>query len=83
MLPARSESPGDILVSRDDLRREAMGVVGCMQALEGFLRDRDDLSRERLADMMERDWRRLNDAAEKVPPLNPAGDRGEPWHDAS
>jgi hypothetical protein len=70
------ESLGDVLVSRENLRKEAMGTVGRLQALVEFLRDREDLSRDRLADMAEEDWRKLDAAAEATP--SPYGPNGRP-----
>lgn len=64
-----NESPGDVLVSRQKLRQEAMGAVGRMQALVSFLRDRDDLSREFIADKLEEDSSSLNAVAEATPSI--------------
>lgn len=71
-----SESPGDVVVSRENLLSAAMGAVGGLQAVVGFLRDRDDLDRDRIADMVEETWRKLNAAAEATPSLY--GPNGRP-----
>jgi hypothetical protein len=73
-----SESPGDVLVSREELRCAAMKAVGNAQAIVGFLRDRDDLTREQLADLLEENWRKLNAAAEATPSLYGPNGRPEP-----
>lgn len=75
---SHNESPGDVLVSREELRTAAMGNVGRLQAVVGFLRDRDDLSREWLADKLEEDWRKLNKVAEATPSLYGPNGRPEP-----
>lgn len=68
-LRATKESPGDVLTSREDLRKAAMQTVGRLQAVVGFLRDRDDLGRDELAEMLESDWRALSEAADRTPSM--------------
>jgi hypothetical protein len=59
----------------------AMSVVGGLQAVAGFLRDRDDLSRERIAEMIECDWQKLNTAAEATPSIYGPEGRSAPTKD--
>lgn len=76
-LRSAAESPGDVLVSREELRRAAMSATGGMQAIVGFLQERDDLSREWLADKLEEVWRELNAKAEATPSMyGPQGREG-------
>lgn len=72
-----TEPQGDVVRTREDLRRAAMTAVGGMQAVAGFLRDRDDLSREHIEGVLDDVWRKLNAVAEATPSFDPTG--SERW----
>jgi hypothetical protein len=76
MWPKVPESPGDVLTSREDLLSAAHGAIGSMQAVSGFLRDRDDLSREYIAAVLEDTWRKLCEVADATPTIY--GPNGRP-----
>lgn len=72
-----TEDLGEAVRTREELRRAAMSAVGGMQAVAGFLRDRDDLGREYIENTVEDIWRKLNAVAEATPSFDPTG--SERW----